>query len=132
MNVDREAILDDELIRITPGLRPFSAGILTFCGKLGLQIAGGEKPPGSPRELRIIAWLLDERNPLDAVKAAVASPRPLFDEIIDAYEFTISPAFLVKVKAEVARTNRAVEAASAFAIEPKPDAREGPQPVGKS
>jgi hypothetical protein len=130
MSAARNEILDDELTRITPGLRPFSVGILRLARKLGLKLASGGVGADPARETLTMAWLLDERNPLDAVRAVVELPEAL-QTALDEYEFQISPAFLVQVQQEISRTSRAVEAASVTTV-PKPGDKPGPAPPPNS
>jgi len=129
----RDDILDAEFTRPTPGLRPYSIGLLGLCRKLELNISvrTGEtrKTIDSGREALAITWMMDEKNPLADIRAAVEKGWPAVDPILDEYAFLVSPLFLVRVQMEMARTQRAV-AEAAFVIEPKPGA-EGPQPAGK-
>jgi hypothetical protein len=133
---DREEILSDEFTRVTPGLRPFSVGLLKICRKLGLALAS---PPGQrqlteeegQREIAIVAWLLDERHDLEQIKLAPQMPPERFSILIDKYEFEMEPAFLLAVQREVARASAAVQQ-SFFRVVPKPGAKAGPSPPGNS
>jgi hypothetical protein len=136
---DRDAILDDEYLRQTPGLRPFSVGILRLCRQLGYFVPpkpGEEKALGREdvaRQNLVVAWLLDETNPLEEVRgiAQLFQNDPAqFACIMDDYEFQISPALLVRAKAEVDRAQHALTLA-AYTIEPKPGSSQGPSPQGK-
>lgn len=130
MSQRAQAILDDEFVRITPGLRVFSVGILTLCRKLGLSVATGETAAEPFRETLTLAWMLDERHPIEEIRALCYGPADPREAALDAYEWTLTPDFLVRVRGEIARTNAAVEAAS-FEIENKPESRAGPHPAGK-
>lgn len=135
MSTEREEILSDELTRLQPaGLRPFSLGILRLCKKLGLAIisAEGKKltPEQAEAEMLIIAWLIDARHSLVEVCSAAERGRDYMDRLIlPPYEFAVEPAFLMRVKAEVQRVNRAVEE-TLFEVQPKPGGDPGPAPPG--
>jgi len=122
----RAAILDDELIRVTPGIRDFSVGILRLCKTLGLDLQGAEL---SDTTLDSVAWLLDERHSLDEVKAAPNDPD--FSARVADYAFDISPAYLMRVKAEVVRQNLAVKHAMVEVMR-KPGDKPVPVPEKKS
>jgi hypothetical protein len=135
----REEILTDEFTRSTPpGTRVFSVGILRLCRKLDLSIA---MPDGatrtlteeqSAREMITIAWLLDENHSLEEIKKFVELAAAVRAHVLDEYEFAVSPAFLMAVRFEVARTSAAVEQSS-FRVEPKPSSESaGPSPPGNS
>ena len=133
----REEILDDEFVRAKPlGIRLCSVGLLKLAFKLELSILkkreGTEERAGDDMEWTAMCFLMDERHPLMAIQRAADEGRAFLDdgELRD-YGFSLTPAFLVRVKAEIDRTNRAVEAAS-YIVEPKPGSRDGPVPVGKS
>jgi hypothetical protein len=122
--MNRESVVDDEFLRATPGLRPFSVGILRIARKMGLKMATGEKGGDSTREVVAMAWMLDLKTPIEKVKELADSPKELA-AILDDYEFTIAPRFLVDVQNEIARTNRAIEAVNVV-VETKPGATAGP------
>lgn len=133
----REEILDDEFVRAKPpGIRLCSVGLLKLAFKLELSILKKreEAEPSAADEMEwsAMCFLMDERNDLPAIQQAADEGRAfLCDGQLRDYSFSLTPAFLVRVKAEIARTNRAVEAAS-YTVELKPGGREGPQPAGKS
>ncbi len=127
-----DAVLDDEFLRATPGLRPFSVGILGLCRKLGLKLATGQAAAQeeSAREVLTVAWLLDERHSIELIKR-LSGDRAALALTLDEYEFALAPAFLMRVKAEIELTNRAVQAA-AVEIVAKPGGHSGPEPPGNS
>lgn len=121
MNTDRESTLDDEFLRVTPGLRPFSVLILRLCRKLDLKLAmGGAAATADERtrELTTAAWLMDERHSVAEIRLGAQDAEKL-ESTLDDYEETVSPAFLARVQAEITRMSVAVAAIN-FEIEAKP------------
>lgn len=117
-----------------PGLRVFSVGLLQLMRLQQLALAGGETSVRSEEEQRLelvaACYLFDARHSLDQIRAVALLPRERFFEIVRDYEFTLEPGLLMRVKAEIARTNEAV-AAAAYDIEPRPGDPKGPEPRGK-
>ncbi|MEQ1862642.1 MAG: hypothetical protein ABMA13_22205 [Chthoniobacteraceae bacterium] len=137
----RDEVLDAEFTRPPlPGQRLLSAGIFRIARAIGLAFALPSKERAklseaeSDREMIAVAWLLDAGTPLlDIQRAGEMSRDDFFAQIIAPYEFTIGPERIALAKAELARTNSAVEAAL-YVIAPKPQ-RPGdppPEPPGKS
>jgi hypothetical protein len=135
MSTAREDLLVSDVIRPRPpGLRPFSVGILALARELQLAIGGGVATAPSPqeqsREAVALAWLLDEAHSIAALKEGAARGRErFFAELVEPYEFALEPARLLMVQAEIARANRAVDAAL-FEVAPKPGSAAGPTPPG--
>ena len=132
----REEILDDEFVRAKPpGLRLVTPGLLKLFRKVGLRVlrtAQAADAPPHPMEWPAVCFLMDERHPLGQIReTADRGPAFLDSAELAGYDFEITPLFLLRVKEEISRTNRALEAL-AFEIENKPGGREGPQPAGKS
>lgn len=117
----RDAILSDEFTRPEPAaLRLFSVGILKILRNCGLASASpGAAPADSAREMLAIAWLLDARQSLDQVREFGDLDDATRQTMLADYEFAIDPAFFLRVKHEVALTQRAINLAL-LKIEPKP------------
>lgn len=129
----RSDLLDDEFLRVTPGLRPFSVAILRLCRQLGLALGTGAKGSDPAREILTVAWLLDLRNPREMICAMAAAPA-LLAPVLDEYEFALAPAFLLAVKAEIDRAEAAVSQ-TLVKVASKPVAPGGsapPSPPGNS
>ena len=118
---DRNSLLDDEFVRATPGLRPLSLGVMRLGRKLGVTLLDGKQPPDldeSTRQVLILTWLLDERHSLETIKLAAEKPEA-FPAVLEAYEFSVDPQFVMMAQQEATRTAKAIMAA-AVSVQPKP------------
>jgi hypothetical protein len=130
----REEILDDEFVRAKPaGLRLITTGLIKLVEKLGVSVLHNADPAKrNPMEWAAMCFVMDERNPIEEIRAAADEGPAFLDSTkLADYDFRTTPIFLLAVKQEITRTHRAMKAIQ-FDIEPKPGGREGPQPEGKS
>ena len=132
--MNRNDVLDDEFLRVTPGLRPFSVGIFRLCQKLKLAVAmPGSRPEDLVKDLLTVAWMLDLRTPLETVKHVAGEYAnggvALLESHLDEYQFTIPPGMLLDVKKEMDRTQKAI-GASAVEVMPKPGEKPPASPPG--
>lgn len=140
-DIDREEILADEYTRPKEkGVRIFSTGITRLCRKLRLAIALNKEEVkkdehDTEREMLAVAFLLDEHNPEDIIKArADLGPEWVHSEELDRYDFNLPVELMALIRREIDRTNLALSALN-FKIEAKPrtaGAPPDPVPVGKS
>lgn len=135
-SAERHALLELEYTRPEPpGLRKFSAGILT----LYKQIGGPAPDPKASqagelvnKDALLVCYLLDQRHSLDEIRAAGAQgPSFLESQAFRDYPFAVPPALLAASKAELAIATRAILAAQ-IEIEPKPGAKPEGTPKGNS
>lgn len=122
--MNRETLLQREFTRPkAKGIREFTIGIWRIANDLNVD--------GHKRAWSVVAWLMDEKNPLDLVRSAPSMPSEQFDAIIEEYEMTLSPVFVEQVKLEV-KLVKAAAAAIDYDIEPKPDEKPPTVPEKKS
>ncbi len=134
---NREAILSREFTRPPfHGLRRITLGLLDICRSIGI---GATLPPNTPPDKRpkdpqhdnaLLAFVLDQSQPLDTIRARAAEGREAMLYATEDYRYNLVPAFLALAQEELRFTVEGMAAAD-YHTEPKPGDEEQ-SPPGKS
>jgi hypothetical protein len=120
-----EAFLESDLTIGKLKLRPFTIGSMTACRKLGLSIFMGEANDVSIEELQrqMVAFAWVQGAPLGDVLRALRDGKA--QELIDAFEWGLTPNDIELLQAEISRISKLAEAAAVDVVQrntpPDPD-----------
>lgn len=131
---NREAILSREFTR-PPffGLRKLTLGLVDIGRGIGISQLlpkTAPRPADSQHNIPLLAFILDQSQPLDRIRALAAEGREAMLEATEDYRFALVPAFLALVQEELKFANEGVEAAD-YHTEPKAG-ESADTPPGKS